>query len=160
MQAFPDPKTVAMKSHRSKSTRNYQEDSSIAERTVAKSHAMEHRDIASPRVQNGEIRVVSLKWRMDGVERKATLRPGQTAVFGRSSRQCTYAVASDPCISGQHFRLECTASEVRLLDLGSRNGTYVNGKEAHSVMVFHRDQIVAGTTLFDLQIAPELCGPE
>lgn len=155
--SFPDRKTVAMNSDRSKSTSNQQDESSILARTVANSYAVPRTESDSPQVKSGEIRVVVLKWKIDGEEKCVTLRPGQTAVFGRTSRRCQHAIPSDRCISGQHFRLECTVSEVRVFDLGSRNGTYVNGKEADSAKIFDGDQIVAGTTLFEFQITRKSC---
>ena len=133
-------------------TNDPQEASSVLARTVANLFAAQRIENKGPQVNDGEIRAILFKWRIDSEQTSVTLRPGESAVFGRSSRRCTHAIPSDPCISGQHFRVECSVNEVRLVDLGSRNGTYVNGVGAESVAIVEHDQIVAGTTLFELQI--------
>jgi hypothetical protein len=49
-----------------------------------------------------------------------------TLVFGRAS-DCQFCVSSDPYVSRHHFKLEIDQTRCRLRDLGSRNGTLVNG---------------------------------
>ncbi|MDD5311460.1 MAG: serine/threonine-protein kinase [Dehalococcoidia bacterium] len=46
-------------------------------------------------------------------------------IFGRAS-DCHCCLPDDPCISRHHFLLEVNPPEIRLKDLGSLNGTYLN----------------------------------
>ncbi|MFA5140135.1 MAG: FHA domain-containing serine/threonine-protein kinase [Elusimicrobiota bacterium] len=47
-------------------------------------------------------------------------------VFGRS-RECTCSIPDDPYLSKVHFIIEFNPPDAALQDLGSKNGTYVNG---------------------------------
>jgi len=47
--------------------------------------------------------------------------------IGRS-RRCTLRLPDDPTVSRQHCVLESTGSAVLVRDLGSKNGTYLNGE--------------------------------
>jgi pSer/pThr/pTyr-binding forkhead associated (FHA) protein len=49
-----------------------------------------------------------------------------TVVFGRAS-DCQCCLSGDPYVSRHHFKLEIDPPHCRLRDLGSRNGTFVNG---------------------------------
>ena len=127
--------------------------SSVFARTVKNFYAVE---AITPRNhlsrREGRIRRLTLTWKCDNKERHAILYPGQSASFGRSKTRNDIPVSSDPCLSGKHFQVECSQSEMKLIDLNSRNGTYVNGNEIRSAALFDRDQIIAGTTAFDVQI--------
>lgn len=77
-------------------------------------------------------------------------------------------IADDPSLSRHHFMLEVNPSYVRLMDLGSRNGTYVGGikyggrpiedgapaaaKNLAGVEIKDRDVILAGGTQFQVHI--------
>jgi len=50
-----------------------------------------------------------------------------TLIFGRSKRDCHVSLQDDGYISRHHFILEVNPPQVQIRDLGSRNGTYVNG---------------------------------
>ena len=50
-------------------------------------------------------------------------------MFGRSERNCHVCLPDDTSVSRHHFILEVNPPEARLRDLGSRNGTYVNGSK-------------------------------
>jgi pSer/pThr/pTyr-binding forkhead associated (FHA) protein len=52
------------------------------------------------------------------------IRRGETLV-GRSA-YCTIVI-SDPSVSREHAALRLTQSDLQIADLGSRNGTFVNG---------------------------------
>jgi len=49
-----------------------------------------------------------------------------TFVFGRG-RDCHARISKDPRVSRHHFLLEIAPPRIRIRDLGSRNGTFVNG---------------------------------
>jgi serine/threonine-protein kinase len=49
-------------------------------------------------------------------------------LFGRQD-DCHVCLPNDPLVSRHHFILEINPPELRLRDLGSMNGTYVNGKK-------------------------------
>jgi eukaryotic-like serine/threonine-protein kinase len=51
-------------------------------------------------------------------------------------------------LSREHFRLEFSVTACRLVDLNSRNGTFVNDRRATTVLLRDGDVIVAGSTIF------------
>lgn len=51
-----------------------------------------------------------------------------TFIFGRLD-DCTACLPGDNLVSRHHFLLEANPPDARLRDLGSKNGTYVNGKK-------------------------------
>lgn len=54
------------------------------------------------------------------------IRIDRSAIWGRSSRMCDTCF-QDPKISHQHCALEVRENELWMTDLGSQNGTYLNG---------------------------------
>lgn len=79
------------------------------------------------------------------------LRSGQTAEIGRSN-QAVFSFPDDHWMSSLHFRVECGETHCRLQDLGSRNGTTVNGRKATHAALADGDLIVAGETEFRVHI--------
>ena len=64
-------------------------------------------------------------------------------------------LADDPSVSRAHAILERLPSGWAVRDLGSRNGTYINGKRIWSSQVLHPgDQIQVGSVLLTYQRAP------
>jgi transcriptional regulator of acetoin/glycerol metabolism len=88
----------------------------------------------------------------------------QTLVVGRADRpgerpadsdDAVHLQVQDARLSGKHFRLERVAgSAFRLRDLGSRNGTLVNGKPCSEAALTDGDVIEAGRTVFVFRSAP------
>ena len=76
---------------------------------------------------------------------------------GRTTR-AELTVPEDPHISGVHFSLTLSGSQVLLQDLQSRNGTFVNGAKVSSLAIQDGDVIVAGRTQFQLIGMAELPG--
>jgi adenylate cyclase len=77
------------------------------------------------------------------------LTAGQTYVVGR-------AVTSDipifdPTISRRHAELQVTASAVRLKDLGSSNGTFINGERVTEGTVEPGNSVTFGKVVFQLK---------
>lgn len=78
---------------------------------------------------------------------------GLTVRVGRTSRS-DYAFPNDTYLSGVHFEIGCNEGECAVRDLGSSNGTFVNGArlEQASVAVKNGDQISAGEMTFLVQV--------
>ncbi len=91
--------------------------------------------------------------------------------FGRS-KNCNLCIRDDPEISRYHFFMEITPPEVFIRDLGSLNGTYVNGekcggrslsespkegssKQFPEVYLKNGDRIEAGQTAFAIKFKEE-----
>jgi pSer/pThr/pTyr-binding forkhead associated (FHA) protein len=82
-------------------------------------------------------------------------------VLGRS-RECTCSIPDDPFLSKVHFIIEFNPPEAVLQDLGSKNGTYVNGVrhtaergcgDPPRVSLKHGDVITAGSAEIRLALA-------
>lgn len=79
------------------------------------------------------------------------LRLGKSiANLGR--RETNEVFLDDPNISRVHAQIELVQDEYILTDLGSLNGTYVNGKRIHRTRLNSGDQIKLGKTELDFQI--------
>src|SRR5690348_5381765 len=63
-----------------------------------------------------------------------------------------------PTISRRHARIECDASTIRVSDLGSSNGTYVNGQRIECAHVEPGDTITFGQVTFHLGAIPAPVG--
>ena len=83
-----------------------------------------------------------------GAARGARLRlDGTRLVIGRDE-QCDLVLPADAKVSRQHAALERRAEgEVVLRDLGSRNGTFVNGERVESAVLHGHEQIQLGDTV-------------
>ena len=80
--------------------------------------------------------------------RKALLGTDQTIQVGRTE-WADFSLADDPYLSGVHFALETDLLACYLWDLGSSNGTLLNGQPVAERTVLHNgDEIHAGQTRF------------
>ena len=84
--------------------------------------------------------------------RKIEVRAGSTLRVGRTPKS-DYAIAEDSYLSGQHFSVECDGMLCRIRDLGSSNGTFVNGDRVTETIIKEGDSLVAGVTTFAVHIA-------
>ena len=75
--------------------------------------------------------------------------PGNNVSFGRTVNSHV-AVTGDEYMSGRHFAVENTGSEVFIQDLGSANGTFVNGRQVDRTPAAPQDVIAAGVSKFRL----------
>lgn len=57
-------------------------------------------------------------------------------------------VINDAALSRRHFLISRDGNGYLLKDLGSRNGTWVDGRRAKATKLHHHDCILAGRTLF------------
>lgn len=84
--------------------------------------------------------------------RKIYLRDGEAVQLGRTELS-DVSIPDDPLISSRHFAVECQANGCVLRDLGSTNGTAVNGQPvSEPVALADGDQIVAGQTRFAVTV--------
>jgi hypothetical protein len=64
-------------------------------------------------------------------------------------------LAQDELVSRRHARITPTADGVLVEDLGSRNGTFVNGDEIHGpAQLAPGGQLLVGVTVFELRAGP------
>jgi DNA-directed RNA polymerase subunit RPC12/RpoP len=75
--------------------------------------------------------------------------PGETTVVGREQGAIR---VTDDAVSARHFEVEERGSEFFLRDLGSRNGTLLNGHPVRSAKLKSGDRITAGNTTFSFSI--------
>ena len=68
-----------------------------------------------------------------------------TFLVGRSAR-AHFSLPDDPYFSRMHFLVEVNPPLCRLLDLGSRSGTLVNGERVQTTALKHGDEIRGGQT--------------
>ena len=77
------------------------------------------------------------------------LRPGLPLVLGRALSSDLPVL--DPTVSRRHAELTIEPSSVQIRDLGSSNGTFVNGSRVTSTTLRTGDRVVFGKILFELQ---------
>ncbi len=79
------------------------------------------------------------------------LRANQRMAVGRIST-ADFAVPADAHMSRHHLILEANCEVVRLRDVGSANGTYVNESRINSLELHAGDKIRAGATILELSV--------
>src|ERR1022692_11453 len=87
-----------------------------------------------------------------------------TFLVGRSKHAHFQLLAKDKYFSRIHFMMEVNPPQCRLIDMGSHNGTYVNGAQVLTADLQDGDQIRAGHTILRVQVlrvspAPEASSP-
>jgi DNA-binding NtrC family response regulator/pSer/pThr/pTyr-binding forkhead associated (FHA) protein len=87
---------------------------------------------------------------LDGKERRAPIAPGVTTI-GRSDGNTV--VVDEFGVSARHAEIEMTGDGVSLRDLGSTNGTFINGRRIQSARLDPGDRILLGSVLLVLQEA-------
>jgi len=73
-------------------------------------------------------------------------------VIGRS-HQSQIRLTNETALSGQHFRLEIAETRVRISDLQSRNGTWLNGVRVSSATIVPGDSFGVGDTRMIVQFS-------
>lgn len=86
--------------------------------------------------------------------RQVCLPRGKQVCVGRSA-QADFAFSKDSFISATHFLLENDDDSCWVTDLNSRNGTYVNGRRVKRSQLNNGDTIMAGHTVFLVQLKTE-----
>jgi serine/threonine-protein kinase len=87
-----------------------------------------------------------------------TFRDHDTFLVGRSPEAHFALPERDPYFSRVHFLVEVNPPLCRLADMGSRNGTFVNGQRVASADLRDGDRIQAGTTTLRVALVPETPG--
>jgi hypothetical protein len=82
--------------------------------------------------------------------RSFLLGPGKR-VLGRQPA-CDFLLTDDQ-VSRQHCQVEETHDRVMLTDLGSRNGTIVNGNRVERTFLHPGDRMQVGRTVLELQVS-------
>lgn len=83
--------------------------------------------------------------------RRIEVYPGHSYSFGRTVK-ADIAVPGDGYMSGRHFAVENTGDVLLVHDLGSSNGTFVNGVRIEKAPAVAQDIIAAGSSKFRLNI--------
>lgn len=86
------------------------------------------------------------------VGRRIEVRAGTILRIGRTAKS-DYALSEDSYLSGQHFAIENDGNEARARDLGSSNGTFVNGERVAAESVLREgDSLTAGGSTFTIHL--------
>jgi len=80
------------------------------------------------------------------------IKVGQAVTIGRGSSNSMHL--SDMLASRNHCRVEGRQGEFYVIDGGSRNGTFLNGRTVRESRLTPGDQILVGETLITLQTEP------
>lgn len=78
------------------------------------------------------------------------VEPGKALRVGRSSPS-DYPIPADTFLSSQHFSIENDGETIRLLDLKSTNGLFVNGTRVEAAILQIGDVISAGSSRFSVK---------
>jgi hypothetical protein len=91
--------------------------------------------------------------------RRIEVSGGKIVRIGRTGKS-DYPIAEDGYLSGLHFAVECDGTQGRIRDLGSSNGTFINGSRITEQVVQEGDSLVAGgsTFLIHVDLLPEITG--
>jgi len=83
--------------------------------------------------------------------RRIEVRGGSIVRVGRTGKS-DHPIAEDGYLSGMHFAVECDGAQCRIRDLGSSNGTFVNGSRVTDQVVHEGDSVVAGGSTFVIHV--------
>jgi len=89
-----------------------------------------------------------------GVGSEFVVSTGEVRRVGRR-HPADLAFPDDSYMSGVHFSIECSGVDCRVRDLGSSNGTFVNGRRVEEAIIYNGDQIVAGQAKFRVHVEIE-----
>lgn len=92
------------------------------------------------------------------VVRNLHLLRGQSVTIGRAIGDIVFE--HDHEMSNSHFRFEVGDSECRVTDLDSTNSTWLNKTKVSSAAVADRDELLAGKTVFTVQIQRSKSTPQ
>lgn len=90
----------------------------------------------------------------DRAGHRILLAPGESLRVGRTTK-AEIVIADDPTMSGLHFEVQCRDDGCLVRDLDSRNGLFVNNRQAAEAELRDGDQVRAGRTYFGVAVEPE-----
>jgi pSer/pThr/pTyr-binding forkhead associated (FHA) protein len=82
------------------------------------------------------------------------LPPNKEVVVGRSSELDMVLV--EDMVSRRHAKLTVTGDQMFIQDLGSTNGTFVNGEKVKRAAIHEGDRILIGTSIIKVVVAGEV----
>lgn len=82
------------------------------------------------------------------------LGSGQACLVGRG-HPARFQVPDDEAMANVHFSLECQGDICRLRDMGSEEGTLLNGQRVQEAELHPEDEITAGGTMFMVSVEGE-----
>ena len=89
-----------------------------------------------------------------GISTLLTILPGEALFLGRDSGQCQY-ILRDSSVSRRHCKLSVFGDKAWVEDLGSTNGTWVNGERTENALLSAGDVVAVGhVTREDDQVRP------
>ncbi len=91
-------------------------------------------------------------------ERLETTFEGAGARIVGRAPQVSFALSEDRLLSREHFVIEVNPPVCDLVDLGSTNGTKVNGLRVDRVRLSSGDVIAAGDSTIAISVCEELVG--
>jgi len=91
--------------------------------------------------------------------RRIEASAGSIVSVGRTARS-DYALGEDSYLSGQHFSIEYDGAQCRIRDLGSSNGTFVNGNRITDSSLQEGDSVAAGGSTFIVRMDSSGATPE
>jgi hypothetical protein len=83
--------------------------------------------------------------------RRIEVRAGTILRVGRTSKS-DYAIPEDSYLSSLHFAVEFDGTRTRLRDLGSSNGTFLNGSKISEEILEEGDSVTAGGSTFRFHV--------
>ena len=89
--------------------------------------------------------------------RRIEIRAGSILRIGRTAKS-DYALSEDSYLSGQHFAVECDGTQARVRDLGSSNGTFINGNRITEHVAQEGDSLTAGGSTFTIHLESAASG--
>ena len=87
------------------------------------------------------------------IGRKFRLRPGQVLFAGRSAS--TDIFIDENLVSRRHAKFAWVGEDVKVMDLGSTNGTFVNGRKEPQATLRSGDKIQIGQTLMKIYFSDD-----
>lgn len=91
--------------------------------------------------------------------RQIEVQSGSILRIGRTVKS-DYAVSSDSYMSGLHFAVDSSGPQCKVKDMGSSNGTFVNGVKVSEVVVKDGDTIAAGGCTFSVRLMDDAVMPD
>ncbi len=79
--------------------------------------------------------------------RQIQVKPGTILRVGRTVKS-DYAIPGDSFLSSVHFAIECEDGQCKVRDMGSSNGTFLNGVKVDEALMKDSDTVAAGGSTF------------